>query len=141
MSPKKQKLLVCCLRSLGAFAVLSVAFLCFVALGIKNSSNDIAAFAARLVVSDAAIFGFSAVYGFSFLITEAKKIPSAAKRFLHVMVNYIACVLCFAALFANVKDADVGGWTVFVFFVSFVYFVIYGIATLVTFLVRRAKRS
>lgn len=139
MSTRKQELLKCCLRALGAFAVVSVGFLCFVALGISNSSREIGEFATRLIVSDLAIFGFSAVYGFSFLILGGEKLSGSAKRFLHILVNYIAFLLCSTALFANVGEAGIGQWTIFLFFMSVMYFAVYGIASLIFFLIRRKR--
>ena len=139
MSKNKLLLLKCSLRTLGCYACVSFAFAAFIALGIRNGNTGIGDFAKRVLVSDLAIFLASAVYGFSFWIFEAKNMSSTAKRFLHVLVNYIFVMLTAYCLFANV-ESEPSGWIVFLFFVTMVYFVVYGVAAAVSFLVKRAKR-
>ena len=139
MIDRRKEILKCVIRTLGAFAVMSIAFHAFVAAGISNTSREIGEFAKRLLLSDLALFGFSAVYGFSFLILKSKKMPAPASRFLHILINGTAFLLCTAALFSNVKKAEAAQWIVFLSSALLVYLAVYGIASLVSFFIRRAK--
>lgn len=140
MEEKKISLLKCGVRAFGAYSVVSFLWVAFVATGISNGSTDISAFAVRLMQSNLSIALFSAVYGFSFLILGAKKLSSAAKRSIHILLNYVAAMVCVYALHANVGDAKTSTWIVLIFFASVVFFVIYGAAALVSFLIKRNKR-
>lgn len=131
--------LKCCIYALGAYSLVSFLWVAFIATGISNGNTDIGDFASRLVVSNIAIAFFSAVFGFSFLLFKTK-MSQPAKRTLHVLLNYVAAMVCFYALHSNLKgNADVTAsmWIIVIFFASLVFFVIYGVVSLVSFLVKR----
>lgn len=136
---KKISLLKCAVYALGAFAVISFLWVAFIATGISNGNTEIGEFASRLVVSDLAIALFSAVFGFSFLLFRTKLSPPA-KRTLHMLLNYVASMVCFYALHANLSgnnEVTPSMWIIVIFFASLGFFLIYGVATLVSFLVKR----
>lgn len=140
MEEKKLSLLKCGLHAFGAYSIISFLWVAFIATGISNGNTDISAFAIRLMESNLAIALFSAVYGFSFLIMRAKNLSDAAKRSIHILLNYVAAMVCVYALHANVSDAKASTWIVLIFFASVVFFLIYGAAVLVSFLIKRHKR-
>lgn len=141
MSDRRKEIFKSVIRTLGAFAVMSIGFHIFVAAGINNGSREIGEFARRLVGSDFALLGFAAVYGFSFLILKSKKLPSAAARFLHVLVNGAAFLLCLSALFSNIRKAEAAQWIIFLSSSLLIYFAVYGVASLVSFFIKRKKNA
>jgi hypothetical protein len=135
---KKAALRRCAFYALIAFSVISFLWVCFIALGTNdNNSVTISLFAKRLVLADLAIAAFSAVFGLSFLLFGSKKLSPQAKRGLHIVINYVAAMLCVFALFSNVRDAKLNAWAVFFVLASAVYFAVYGVAALVVTLVKK----
>ncbi|MBR4798743.1 MAG: hypothetical protein IK047_00625 [Clostridia bacterium] len=137
--PKKAALRRCAFYALIAFAAISFLWVCFIALGIDNNNVIISAFARRLVLADLAIAAFSAVFGFSFMLFGSKKLSPQAQRGLHILVNYLAAMLCVFALVSNVKNVKLSGWAVFFVLASAVFFAVYGIAVLIVKLVNKKK--
>ncbi len=137
MEEKKIALLKCALHGLAAYSAISFLWVAFVASGLANGNTDISVFANRLILSNLAIALFSAVYGFSFLVFRAKNLSGAAKRSIHLLLNYLAFVFCVYALFSNVADAKLSTWIVVIFLASVVYFALYGLAALAVYLIKR----
>ncbi len=146
MNDKKTELIKCGFRACGAYAVLSFLWLAFVAMGMSAVSSgsavsvaDNSAFASRLIENNLAIALYSAVYGFSFLVLQAKKLSSAAKRSLHILMNYVASMVCVYLLHAGTSNVKASAWIILLFFATMIFFVIYGIATFVSYLIKRNK--
>lgn len=137
MEDKKPKLVKVALYALSAFSAVTFLWVCFIATGISNGSTEISTFADRLVISDIIVALFSAVFGFSFLVFDSKKLSSSAKRALHMLLCYISFTGCVCSLFASVKDAKVSLWLVLIFFATLAFFLIYGAFMLVKALIRR----
>jgi len=135
---KKQILAKCWLRALAMFSALSFLWVAFIAMGTNdNSGTVISEFADRLVKSDLCIAFYSLVYGFSLLIIQGTKMSTPAKYSLHILVNYVAAMVCVYALFANVSDVGTKGWMAVILLATVVFFLIYGIASLVIRLVKK----
>ncbi len=150
MEEKKIALLKCGLRAFGAYTVISFLWTAILSLGTSAASegtatsvtlNGISAFAERLLMANAVIAVFSVVYGFSFLLFRIKSVSKAAKRALHIIVNYIASMICVYVIHSTAPTANATTWVVLIFFATFIFFVIYGIAALVAFLIRRNKAN
>ena len=151
MDAKKITLLKCGLRVFGAYTVINFLWTAILSIGITAASenagteatnvsiNGISAFADRMVMSNAVIALFSVIFGFSFLVFEWKNISQPAKRALHVIVNYITAMICVFLLHSTAPEAKASVWVVLIFFATLVYFAIYGVASLVSFLVKRRK--
>lgn len=141
MEDKKTVILKCWLRVFASYALISFFWIAFVSMGTNdNQSSTISVFADRLVYSNIAIMFYSLVYGFSLLIMRAKRLSSPAKYSLHILVNYIASMVCVYALFANLKDdpsVTTTTWMAVILVATVVFMVIYGIASLVIHLVRK----
>lgn len=152
MSEKKVTLLKCGLRVFGAYTVINFLWTAILSIGITAASenagtnatsvtmNGIGAFADRMVASNAIIALFSVVFGFSFLVFEAKSMSSQAKRALHIAVNYAVSMLCIYLLHSTAPEASASAWIVLLFFATFAFFAIYGASALVAFLIKRKKR-
>ncbi len=102
-----------------------------------NSGTVISEFADRLVKSNLSIALYSLVYGFSLLIIQGTKMSTPAKYSLHILVNYVAAMVCVYALFANVSDVGTKGWIAVILLATVVFFLVYGIASLVIRLVKK----
>ena len=145
MNDKKIELIKCGFRACAAYAVLSFLWLAFVAMGMSVTPAgasviaDNSAFASRLLGNNFAIAVYSAVYGLSFLILGAQKLSSAAKRSLHILVNYVSAMACIYVLHAGATEAKTSAWIILLFFATIVFFVIYGVASVVSYLIKRNK--
>ncbi len=141
MEDKKTVFLKCWLRTFAAYALISFLWVAFVAMGTNDNSNaTISVFADRLVYSNIAIMVYSLVYGFSLWIMQLKNFSVPAKYFLHMLVNYIASMVCVYALFANLKDdptVTTTTWMAVILVATVVFLVIYGIVSLVIHLVKK----
>lgn len=150
MEEKKIALLKCGLRAFGAYTVISFLWVAILSLGTAAASegtatsvsmNGISEFAERLLMANAAIALFSAVYGFSFLFFRIKSISSTAKRALHIIANYVFAMIAVLIIHSTAPNANASTWVVLLFFATFLFFAVYGIASLVAFLVRRKKAN
>lgn len=151
MEEKKLSLLKCGLRTFGAYTVINFLWTAILSIGITAASenagteatnvsiNGIGAFADRMVMSNAVIALFSVVFGFSFLVFGVKSMSAHAKRALHIVINYAVSMLCIYLLHSTAPEASASAWIVLLFFATFAFFAIYGIAALVSYLIRRKK--
>ncbi len=129
-------------RTLATYSAASFLWVAFIAAGMSNSNVDISSFASRLVTSNIFLFGYSAVYGFSLYIMEAKKLSGPAKRSLHILVNYIGVLACCYALNANINHAEYvtpSTYIVVVLLGTVAFFAIYGLVSLVAYLFRKKQ--
>jgi hypothetical protein len=151
MEERKIALLKCGLRAFGAYAILSFIWVAVLSLGTAAASGSVSSeitsvnssgiseFAERLVMANGAFALFAAVYGYSFLIFRIKNASSAAKRTLHILVNYIAAMICVYVVHSTAPNANATVWIVLLFFATLVFFAIYGIATFVSFMIKRNR--
>ncbi len=128
----------CWLRTFGMYSAFSFLWVAFIAMGTNdNSGTVISEFADRLVKSNLSIALYSLVYGFSLLIIQGTKMSAPAKYSLHILVNYVAAMVCVYALFFNVNDVGAKGWMVVILLATVAFFAIYGLATLAIRLVKK----
>ena len=151
MNENKVKYFKCGFRAFGAYTVINFLWTAIISIGTnvasQNAGTDvtsiklqgISALADRLVTANFAILLFSVIYGFSFLVFEAKNMSNPAKRTLHIVINYIAAMLCVYLLHSTAPDASASVWIVLIFFATLVFFTIYGVASLVSFLIKKRK--
>ena len=153
MNENKQKYLKCTLRSFGAYTVINFLWTAILSIGTtaasQNANTDIksvsiegiSAFADRMVMANFAILLFSVVFGFSFLVFEAKNMSNPAKRSLHIVINYVVAMICVYLLHSTSPESNASIWVVLVFFATLVFFAIYGVAMLISFFIRRRKEN
>lgn len=141
MEDKKTIFLKCWLRTFAAYALISFLWIAFVAMGTNDNSNaTISVFADRLVYSNIAIMIYSFIYGFSLLLMRLNNLSTPAKYSLHMLVNYIASMICVYALFANLKDdptVTTTTWMAVILVATVVFLAIYGIASLVVYWIKK----
>lgn len=155
MEEKKVTLLKCWVRAFCTYAVLSFGWTAILSFGtalaastakaVSDTSVDssgISEFAKRLVYANGAFAVFAVVFGFSFLLFKAKNMSSPAKRSLHIIVNYVAAVVCAYIIHSTSSASTTAtGWVSMVVIWTFVFFIIYGISMLVSFAVRRKREN
>lgn len=151
MDDNKVKYLKCGLRVFGAYTLINFLWTAILSIGTsaasQNATSDvtsikiegISAFADRMVMANFAILLFSVAFGFSFLVFGAKNMSNPAKRSLHILINYVAAMVCVYLLHSTAPEAGASVWVVLIFFATLVFFVIYGIAALVSFLIKRRR--
>lgn len=151
MNENKVKYFKCGFRAFGAYTVINFLWTAILSIGTniasQNANTDvtsiklqgISALADRLVIANFVILLFSVVFGFSFLVFEAKNMSSPAKRSLHIVINYVTSMLCVYLLHSTAPESSASVWVVLIFFATLVFFAIYGIAALVSFLIKRRK--
>ena len=141
MEDKKNIFLKCWLRTFAAYSLISFLWVAFVATGTNDNTNStISVFADKLVCSNISIMVYSVVYGFSLWIMRLKNLSTPAKYSLHILVNYVASMICVYALFANLKDdpaVTTTTWIAVILVATVVFLVIYGIASLIIHLLKK----
>lgn len=83
----------------------------------------------------------SLLFGFSFVVFRAKVLPSAAKRFLHILLLFVPIVLVSQSLLGDTNELHMQEYVSFYFFASLLYLAIYGVCMLIAFIVRRRKAA
>jgi len=118
------------------YTVSSLIYVLLVALMVKGSATVSNAYL-RVFGNLAVLFGFSCVFGASFLVFDLTKIPVSARRLLHVAVLYAAMlVACF--LMANVTD-DLRSKVLFVFMATFLFIVAYCVGMLISHIAKKKQ--
>lgn len=146
MEERKNALLKCLARAFGAYTVINFLWTAIWSIGASAGSNgssegDVAGLLDYLVSANAFIALFSAVFGFSFLVFRAKNMSQAAKRTLHILINYAVSMVCYYGLHSQAPEASATVWIVLLIFATFAYFAIYGIAAFIAFIIRRKKAN
>lgn len=81
----------------------------------------------------------SLLFGFSFAVFRPKLLPSAAKRFLHIVILFVPIVLISQSLVVD-TDLDMQAYVAYYFFAVLLYLAIYGACMLAASLIRRKIR-
>lgn len=82
----------------------------------------------------------SALFGFSFFVFRLKGLPSAVKRFLHILIVFAAVLIIVISL-VNGSNLDMQSQVFGYFFITLLYLGIYGICMLISFFWRRRKAT
>lgn len=123
-----------CFSSACFYTVASLLYVLAVGLMVKGSAAVGDAYM-KVFQNLAVLFGFSCIFGASFLIFDAAKLPQTARRLLHVVVLY-AAMLAACFLMADVTD-DIRSKVLFVFMATFVFIVAYCVGMLISHFARK----
>ncbi len=154
MEEKKTSVLKCLARCFGMYAFLSFAWTAILSLGTKMAAQSanaivdntidasgISEFATRLVKADAAFAVFALVFGFSYLIFNTK-MSDTAKRSIHIIVNYVAAMVCTYIVHTTASaQANATAWVSMLVIWTFVFFIVYGMGMLASFIAKRVKNK
>ncbi len=104
-------------------------------LQVSDETQVLVPLAEDLLSKFGMLFLASAVFGFSFGVFLPKALPSAAKRFLHILLLFVPVVLVSQSLVvsANLAMQDYVGYY---FFASLAYLILYGVCVLLAHLIR-----
>lgn len=123
-----------CFNGACFYTVSSLLYVLAVGLMVKGSAMVDDAYM-QVFGNLAVLFGFSCVFGASFLIFDVARLPQTARRLLHVVVLYAAMlVACF--LMANVTD-DPRSKVLFVFMATFIFIVAYCVGLLISHIAKK----
>ena len=121
------------------YSAVSFLWVAFHAMGTDEvTGRGISEFADILLKNNLCIGVYALVYGFSLLIFQGKKLSTPAKYSLHILVNYVASMVCVYLLFSNNSGADARGWMAVILLATVVFFLIYGLsAAIIRFVKKR----
>ncbi|MDL2287538.1 hypothetical protein LJB90_03130 [Eubacteriales bacterium OttesenSCG-928-G02] len=86
------------------------------------------------------LFCYAWVFGASYLIFNIKSIPSAAKRTLHIIVNYVAMLIVFYMIYMIASGGiDTREKLIFIIMATFVFLIIYIIGMIISSLIKKIK--
>ncbi|MEG1742834.1 MAG: DUF3021 family protein [Clostridia bacterium] len=112
---KKIALKTSCFFTIGS--LIYILLLTFSVSGTPNVSDVYS----LILKNHLAMLAFSIIFGVSYLIFDIKKMPQAAKRFLHILINYVAMLVTFFVMAAVDKRSQI----IFAFVATFIFIVVY----------------
>ena len=124
------------LRSLICYAVCSWLEIALMTVRTSEQTQVLVGLADDLLSKMTVLMLASFIFGFSFIVFKAKALPSAVKRFLHMVVCFIPVVLVSQSL-VNDTNLDTQAFVAYYFFAALVFMAIYGISMLVARFLRK----
>ena len=133
----------CIFYSLSLYTVLSILYIAFlyiafIAFPVENKSLDVAGFAGLLLQNMLFLLLFSFIFGFSLIIFNIRKIPSAAKWTLHILLLYAVTLVTFLLISSGSEDPSQK--VLFIFISTVLFAIIYGLAALFVYIYKRKRR-
>ena len=130
-------------------AVSAFRTLCFYTVGsffevflmtakVSDGTQVLVPLAEDLLSTFGTLFLASTVFGFSFCVFLPKALPSAAKRFLHILLLFVPVVLVSQSLVVS-ANLDMQDYVGYYFFATLAYLALYGVCALVAHLLRKRK--
>ena len=135
---RKRFLTLSLFRSLVCYTIFSLLEVGLMAVLVKDETQVLTPLAKDLFSKLGILLLASLLFGFSFIVFCPKALPSAAKRFLHILLTFVPIVLVSQSLAVS-ADLDMQDYVSFYFFASLLYLAIYGICMLVSSILRRRK--
>ena len=135
---RKRFLAVSAFRTLCFYTVGSFFEVLLMRAQVSDGTQVLAPLAEDLLSKFGMLFLASAVFGFSFAVFLPKTLPSAAKRFLHILLLFVPVVLISQSLVVS-ETLDMQDYVGYYFFATLVYLALYAVCTLVAHLVRKRK--
>lgn len=124
------------LRSLVCYAVCSWLEIALMTVRTSEETQVLVGLADDLLSKMTVLLLASFIFGFSFIVFKAKVLPSAVKRFLHMVITFIPVVMVSQSL-VNDTNLDTQAFVAYYFFALLVFLAIYGVCMLVAFFMRR----
>lgn len=138
-APEKRRFLELSLfRALAFYTVCSLLEVWLMTLRVSDETQLIIGRAEDLLSKFGILLIASLLFGFSFIVFRPKLLPSAAKRFLHIVVLFIPVVLVSQSLVVD-TDLDMQAYVAYYFFAALLYLAVYGVCMLISSLIRRKR--
>ncbi len=134
----KQFWLYTALRALAFYTVGSFAELFLMIARTGQDKQIVSPIASDLLAKFGILLLASALFGISFFVFRLKGLPSAAKRFFHILIVYLSVLLVVFSL-VNGSNLDMQAQVFGYFSVTLIVLAVYGICMLVSFFWRRRK--
>lgn len=135
---RKRFLALSLFRSLACYTVCSLLEVGLMAVLVKDETQVLTPLAKDLFAKLGILLLSSLLFGFSFIVFRPKALPSAAKRFLHILVVFVPIVLVSQSLAVS-ANLDMQDYVAFYFFASLLYLAVYGACMLVSSVIRRKR--
>lgn len=135
---RKRFLAVSAFRTLCFYTVGSFFEVLLMTAKVSDETQVLVPLAEDLLSKLGVLFLASAVFGFSFAVFLPKALPSAAKRFLHILLLFVPVVLVSQSLVVN-ANLDMQDYVGYYFFATLVYLALYAVCTLAAHLIRKRK--
>lgn len=127
------------MRSLICYTVCSLLEVALMTIRTSDETQVLVGLADDLLSKLGILLLASLVFGFSFIIFRAH-MPSAAKRFLHIVALFVPIVMISQSL-VNDANLDTQAYVGYYFFAVLFYLTIYGACMLVSYFVRRGRET
>ena len=123
------------MRSLVCYTVCSLAEIGLMTMRTSEETQVLVGLASDLLGKLAILLLASLIFGFSFVFFRLR-MPSAAKRFLHIVTLFVPIVMVSQSLVGD-ATLDMQAYVAYYFFAVLVYLAIYGISMIVSSAVRK----
>ena len=137
---RKRFLELSLIRALCCYTLGSLLEVWLMTLRVSGETQVLVALAEDLLAKLGILLLSSLLFGFSFIVFRPKALPSAAKRFLHILVVFIPIVLVSQSLVVE-ADLDMQAYVAYYFFACLLYLAVYGVCMLVSSILRRRKAT
>ncbi|MBQ9795227.1 MAG: hypothetical protein IJW34_09835 [Clostridia bacterium] len=124
------------LRSLVCYAICSWLEIALMTVRTSEETQVLVGLADDLLSKMTVLLAASFLFGFSFIVFRWKGVPSAVKRFLHMVVAFLPVVMISQSL-VNDTNLDTQAFVAYYFFALLVYLAVYGICMVVSHFLRR----
>lgn len=135
-SQRKRFVELSVLRTLICYTVCSLLEVALMTMRTSDETQVLVGLASDLLSKLLILLLSSFVFGFSFIVFRTKVLPSAAKRFLHILILFVPIVLVSQSL-VNDTNLDTQAYVAYYFFAALLYLAVYGISMLVMSVVRK----
>lgn len=125
-------------RSLVCYTLCSLLEVWLMTMKVSEEKQFLTPMAKDLILKLFILLFASLLFGFSYIVFRPKALPSAAKRFLHILVVFVPIVLISQSLVVD-TDLDMQAYVAFYFFAVLLYLAVYGICMLVSSVIRRKR--
>lgn len=136
LSSRRRFLELSLFRTLVCYTLGSLLELALMTVRTSGDTQILVGLAEDLMAKLAILLVSSALFGFSFCVFRVKGLPSAAKRFLHMLILFVPIVLVSQSL-VNDANLDMQAYVAYYFFALLAYLAVYGACMLAMFFLRR----
>jgi hypothetical protein len=124
------------LHSLLCYAICSWFEIALMTLRTSEQTQVVQALAEDLLWKMTVLPAASFLFGFSFIVFRLKSLPSAAKRFFHMVLTFIPVVMVAQSLVVS-NNLDSQAYVGFYFFAFLIFLAVYGICMLIAHFIKK----
>lgn len=125
------------MRSLICYTVGSLLEVALMTIRTSDETQVLVGLADDLLSKLGILLLASFLFGFSFILFRVH-LPSAAKRFLHIVILFVPIILVSQSL-VNDANLDTQAYVGYYFFAVLIYLAVYGVCMLISYLIHRNR--